>query len=83
MHDKGIGPHKTQFRRDENYGNFLKYIYVVSKLKPYVNFATRVKRLSFGFFAVLLCWVTQDFELYAAFDPLADKVTFFSQGFGL
>ncbi|KAI4322266.1 hypothetical protein L6164_021977 [Bauhinia variegata] len=41
MHDKAIGPHKTQFRRDENY--------------------------------VLLCWVTQDFELYAAFDPLADK----------
>ncbi|XP_075112771.1 vacuolar fusion protein MON1 homolog isoform X2 [Nicotiana tabacum] len=41
MHDKGVGPHKTQFRRDENY--------------------------------VLLCWVTQDFELYAAFDPLADK----------
>ncbi|XP_061376665.1 vacuolar fusion protein MON1 homolog [Gastrolobium bilobum] len=41
MHDKGIGPHKTQFRRDENY--------------------------------VLLCWLTQDFELYAAFDPLADK----------
>ncbi|XP_014498141.1 vacuolar fusion protein MON1 homolog isoform X1 [Vigna radiata var. radiata] len=41
MHDKGLGPHKTQFRRDENY--------------------------------VLLCWVTQDFELYAAFDPLADK----------
>ncbi|CAI8583011.1 unnamed protein product [Vicia faba] len=41
MHDKGIGPHKTQFKRDENY--------------------------------VLLCWVTQDFELYAAFDPLADK----------
>ncbi|QCD88191.1 Vacuolar fusion protein MON1 [Vigna unguiculata] len=41
MHDKGIGPHKTQFRRDENY--------------------------------VLLCWVTPDFELYAAFDPLADK----------
>ncbi|KAE8655465.1 hypothetical protein F3Y22_tig00117027pilonHSYRG00095 [Hibiscus syriacus] len=41
MHDKGIGPHKTQFRRDANY--------------------------------VLLCWVTQDFEFYAAFDPLADK----------
>ncbi|KAL3518384.1 hypothetical protein ACH5RR_020973 [Cinchona calisaya] len=41
MHEKAIGPHKTQFRRDENY--------------------------------VLLCWVTQDFELYAAFDPLADK----------
>ncbi|KAM7527931.1 hypothetical protein LguiB_031341 [Lonicera macranthoides] len=41
MHDKGIGPHKTQFRRDENY--------------------------------VLLCWITPDFELYAAFDPLADK----------
>ncbi|KAL8204729.1 hypothetical protein R6Q57_010352 [Mikania cordata] len=41
MHDKGVGPHKTQFRRDESY--------------------------------VLLCWVTQDFELYAAFDPLADK----------
>ncbi|KAK7404732.1 hypothetical protein VNO78_05688 [Psophocarpus tetragonolobus] len=41
MHDKGIGPHRTQFRRDENY--------------------------------VLLCWVTQDFELYAAFDPLAEK----------
>ncbi|KAL8167469.1 hypothetical protein V2J09_008968 [Rumex salicifolius] len=41
MYDKGVGPHKTQFRRDENY--------------------------------VLLCWVTQDFELYAAFDPLADK----------
>ncbi|KAI9076136.1 hypothetical protein K1719_041834 [Acacia pycnantha] len=43
MHDKGVGPHKTQFRRDENY--------------------------------VLLCWVTQDFELYAAFDPLADKAS--------
>ncbi|KAK8581475.1 hypothetical protein V6N12_071696 [Hibiscus sabdariffa] len=41
MHAKGIGPHKTQFRRDANY--------------------------------VLLCWVTQDFEFYAAFDPLADK----------
>ncbi|KAF8396733.1 hypothetical protein HHK36_018363 [Tetracentron sinense] len=41
MHERGTGPHKTQFRRDENY--------------------------------VLLCWVTQDFELYAAFDPLADK----------
>ncbi|WVZ04320.1 hypothetical protein V8G54_025126 [Vigna mungo] len=40
MHDKGIGPHKTQFRRDENYGN---------KSHPI------------------------DFELYAAFDPLADK----------
>ncbi|XP_039163485.1 vacuolar fusion protein MON1 homolog isoform X1 [Eucalyptus grandis] len=43
MHDKGIGAHKTQFRRDEHY--------------------------------VLLCWVTQDFELYAAFDPLADKAS--------
>ncbi|XP_024961769.1 vacuolar fusion protein MON1 homolog isoform X1 [Cynara cardunculus var. scolymus] len=41
MHDKGTGPHKTQFKRNENF--------------------------------VLLCWVTQDFELYAAFDPLADK----------
>ncbi|KAL2471214.1 SAND family protein [Abeliophyllum distichum] len=41
MHDKGSGPHKTQFRRDENY--------------------------------VLLCWVTEEFELYAAFDPLAEK----------
>ncbi|GAA0176583.1 hypothetical protein LIER_29552 [Lithospermum erythrorhizon] len=41
MHEKDGGPHKTQFRRDENY--------------------------------VLLCWVTADFELYAAFDPLADK----------
>ncbi|XP_008794747.2 vacuolar fusion protein MON1 homolog [Phoenix dactylifera] len=41
MHEKGTGPNKTQFRRDENY--------------------------------VLLCWITQDFELYAAFDPLADK----------
>ncbi|KAF7805593.1 vacuolar fusion protein MON1-like protein [Senna tora] len=43
MHDKGVGPHKTQFRRDESY--------------------------------VILCWVTQDFELYAAFDPLADKAS--------
>ncbi|KAF8085631.1 hypothetical protein N665_0656s0010 [Sinapis alba] len=41
MHDKELGPHKTQYRRDENY--------------------------------TLLCWVTPDFELYAAFDPLADK----------
>lgn len=41
MHDRQIGPHRTQFRRDENY--------------------------------VLLCWITPDFELYAAFDPLADK----------
>lgn len=22
MHDKGFGPHKTQFRRDENYGEY-------------------------------------------------------------
>ncbi|XP_043701760.1 vacuolar fusion protein MON1 homolog isoform X2 [Telopea speciosissima] len=43
MHDGGTGPHKTQFRRDENY--------------------------------VLLCWITQDFEFYAAFDPLADKAS--------
>nr|WGH73121.1 SAND family protein [Allium wallichii] len=41
MHELKAGPHKTQFRRDEDY--------------------------------VLLCWITQDFELYAAFDPLADK----------
>ncbi|XP_011623342.1 vacuolar fusion protein MON1 homolog isoform X1 [Amborella trichopoda] len=41
MHDKEAGPHKTQFRKDEDY--------------------------------VLLCWITQDFELYAAFDPLAEK----------
>uniref|UniRef100_A0A1J3EVC4 Vacuolar fusion protein MON1 homolog n=1 Tax=Noccaea caerulescens TaxID=107243 RepID=A0A1J3EVC4_NOCCA len=41
MHETGLGPHKTQYRRDENY--------------------------------TLLCWVTPDFELYAAFDPLADK----------
>ncbi|CAO2196056.1 unnamed protein product [Urochloa humidicola] len=41
MHDKSTGPHKTQFRRDEDY--------------------------------VLFCWITQDFELYAAFNPLADK----------
>lgn len=43
MHEQGSAPHKTQFRRDEDY--------------------------------VLLCWVTQDFELYAAFDPLADKAS--------
>jgi hypothetical protein len=24
--------------------------------------------------AALFCWITQDFELYAAFHPLADKV---------
>lgn len=41
MHDKDVGPHKMQYRKDENY--------------------------------VLLCWITQDFELYAAFDPLAEK----------
>nr|QHI06661.1 sand protein [Taxus mairei] len=41
MHYKDIGPHKMQYRKDENY--------------------------------VLLCWITQDFELYAAFDPLAEK----------
>ncbi|KAK1670294.1 hypothetical protein QYE76_058453 [Lolium multiflorum] len=41
MHDKATGPHRTQFRRDEDY--------------------------------VLFCWITQDFELYAAFHPLADK----------
>ncbi|KAI3878134.1 hypothetical protein MKW92_032927 [Papaver armeniacum] len=40
MHGEN-GPHKTQFRRNENY--------------------------------VILCWITPDFELYAAFDPLADK----------
>ncbi|KAL4576943.1 hypothetical protein LXL04_013044 [Taraxacum kok-saghyz] len=41
MHHQQTGPHKTQFKKDDNY--------------------------------VLLCWVTQEFELYAAFDPLADK----------
>ncbi|CAM0885633.1 unnamed protein product [Alopecurus aequalis] len=41
MHDKETGPHRTQFRRDEDY--------------------------------VLFCWITPDFELYAAFHPLADK----------
>ncbi|XP_037416343.1 vacuolar fusion protein MON1 homolog isoform X2 [Triticum dicoccoides] len=41
MHDKATGPHKTQFRRTEDY--------------------------------VMLSWITQDFELYAAFSPLADK----------
>lgn len=41
MHDKDVGPHKMQYRKDENY--------------------------------VLLCWITQEFELYAAFDPLAEK----------
>ncbi|CAH8381772.1 unnamed protein product [Eruca vesicaria subsp. sativa] len=41
INEKGLGPHKTQYRREENY--------------------------------TLLCWVTPDFELYAAFDPLADK----------
>ncbi|KAI3952872.1 hypothetical protein MKW98_005099 [Papaver atlanticum] len=40
MHGEN-GPHKTQFKRNENY--------------------------------VILCWITPDFELYAAFDPLADK----------
>ncbi|KVI09333.1 Vacuolar fusion protein MON1 [Cynara cardunculus var. scolymus] len=52
MHDKGTGPHKTQFKRNENFG------------KVYYSSAIN---------SVLLCWVTQDFELYAAFDPLADK----------
>jgi hypothetical protein len=37
---------------------------------------------------VLFCWITQDFELYAAFHPLADKVgvwlpATFSLGMGL
>ncbi|KAH9288972.1 hypothetical protein KI387_033089 [Taxus chinensis] len=41
MHARALGPHKMQYRRDENY--------------------------------VLLCWITPDFELYAAFDPLAEK----------
>ena len=30
--------------------------------------------ISRGSFPVLLSWRTSDFELYAAFDPLADKV---------
>lgn len=30
--------------------------------------------LIISYLAVMLCWITQDFELYAAFDPLADKV---------
>uniref|UniRef100_A0A0D6R108 Vacuolar fusion protein MON1 homolog n=1 Tax=Araucaria cunninghamii TaxID=56994 RepID=A0A0D6R108_ARACU len=41
MHTKPPGPHKMQYRRDENY--------------------------------ILLCWITPDFELYSAFDPLAEK----------
>uniref|UniRef100_M8C2R0 Vacuolar fusion protein MON1 homolog n=1 Tax=Aegilops tauschii TaxID=37682 RepID=M8C2R0_AEGTA len=41
MHDKATGPHRTQFRKDEDY--------------------------------VMFSWITQDFELYAAFSPLADK----------
>lgn len=39
---------------------------------------TVIRLVGYVFLAVLLCWVTQDFELYAAFDPLADKVFFFS-----
>lgn len=27
MHDKEIGPHKTQFRRDENYGTFVVFLW--------------------------------------------------------
>lgn len=30
--------------------------------------------ISCGFYTVLLSWRTSDFEFYAAFDPLADKV---------
>lgn len=38
---------------------------------------------SYLYLAVLLCWVTPDFELYAAFDPLADKVLLFIFSFKL
>ncbi|KAA3489550.1 protein SAND-like [Gossypium australe] len=63
MHDKGIGPHKTQFRRDENY---------VAQLHKLLFYSLH-RLIYYIFLSVLLCWVTQDFEFYAAFDPLADK----------
>lgn len=39
MHDRGVGPpHKTQFRRDENYGKmFLSLIYTNLKYEKYVH----------------------------------------------
>ncbi|KAK3008987.1 hypothetical protein RJ639_015150 [Escallonia herrerae] len=66
MHDKGNGPHKTQFRRDENY---VARPELFAKVLPLRRFIT----IDPFYVSVLLCWVTQDFELYAAFDPLADK----------
>lgn len=31
MHDKAVGPHKTQFRRDENYGKMFLFIRKIFK----------------------------------------------------
>ncbi|KAF8397546.1 hypothetical protein HHK36_016464 [Tetracentron sinense] len=69
MHERGTAPHKTQFRRDENYAPITlieNFVLMFPKLDLLRNFY-------YVYVAVLLCWITQDFELYAAFDPLADK----------
>lgn len=70
MHEKGLGPHKTQYRRDENYSKF-EFAACYRKMRILL---LRTNKKSFVITAALLCWVTPDFELYAAFDPLADKV---------
>lgn len=74
MHDKGKEPHKTQFRRDENYGEWSSNFHSCILYGFFSGSNLLCPRHLF--LAVLLCWVTQDFELYAAFDPLADKVCF-------
>jgi hypothetical protein len=37
MHDSGIGPHKTQFRRDENYGILISQFILQPKYAIYVG----------------------------------------------
>ena len=75
MHEKGLGPHKTQYRRDENYSKFLN-MHILTKYENLIDASWQKKSFA-KIAAALLCWVTPDFELYAAFDPLADKVRFF------
>lgn len=38
MHDRGIGPYKTQFRRDENYGIFWSTFRIESGLVALFEF---------------------------------------------
>ena len=68
-----------QYRRDENHGicaNIVTTVCVIMMLNLLLQLITSVGIHDFVtfFMTVLLAWSTGDFEFFAAFDPLAEKV---------